>query len=264
MTRKPTIIRTLAILFSVMIMSLSGISKASSVKGIVSLDLCTDWMLLKYADRNQVRAFSSLLYKYHADWVPLGLPLHDGSLENILQLEPELLITGEYNALLLRKRLVQLGKNVSVLSLPTNLDNIQNYHREFLTLIDVDPGKNPVDWNKTYPDRNQSLLLLGPNGIGTGKKTLENDLLHKAGWQNYLGSTGYISLDMERIVDQPPDAIYWSAPESQSLSNLFIDHPAITQITNNRQQPEKENWRWQCPGPWSLDLIEELSQWQKY
>jgi iron complex transport system substrate-binding protein len=255
--------RVVALLIIAMSISISGISIASNVKGIVSLDLCTDWMLLKYANINQVIAYSPLLYKYHADWVPLDLPLHDGSLEGILQLEPELLISGEYNALLLRKRLSQLGKKISVLSLPTNLDNIQNYHRDFLTLIEVDPAKNPVDWNKTYPNRNQTLLLLGANGIGTGIVTLENDLLIKAGWNNYLKSPGYVALDMENIVHRPPDAIYWSAPESQSLSNLFIDHPAITQISNNREQPEKENWRWQCPGPWSLDLIEELSQWQK-
>jgi len=156
-------------------------ARADLVKGIVSLDLCTDWMLLKFADPSQVRAYSPLLYKYHADWVPPGLPVHDGSLEYILQLEPELLISGEYNAILLRKRLQQLGRKVEVLSLPTTLVNIREYQAEFLGLINASEGSGAVDWDRTYPPRHQSLLLLGANGIGTGTNTLQDDLLRKAG-----------------------------------------------------------------------------------
>jgi iron complex transport system substrate-binding protein len=237
-------------------------ARAGLVKGIVSLDLCTDWMLLKFADPSQVRAYSPLLYKYHADWVPLGLPVHDGSLEHILQLEPELLISGEYNAILLRKRLQQLGRQVEVLPLPTTLDSIREYQAEFLRIINASEGSAAVDWDRTYPSRHQSLLLLGANGIGTGTNTLEDDLLRKAGWVNYIEANGYVSLQMERIVADPPDAIYSSAPLSNSLANLFIRHPAIQSLMSANETPRGENWRWQCPGPWSLDLIQELSQWK--
>jgi iron complex transport system substrate-binding protein len=219
-------------------------------------------MLLKFADPAQVRAYSPLLYKYHADWVPLGLPVHDGSLEHILQLEPELLISGEYNAILLRKRLQQLGRQVEVLPLPTTLDSIREYQAKFLRLINASEGSAAVDWDRTYPPRHQSLLLLGANGIGTGVNTLEDDLLRKAGWVNYVDVNGYVSLQMEQIVANPPDAIYSSAPLSNSLANLFIRHPAIQSLMSVNETPRGENWRWQCPGPWSLDLIQELSLWK--
>jgi iron complex transport system substrate-binding protein len=251
---------TITILLGLALLSVGA--RAGLVKGIVSLDLCTDWMLLKFADPSQVRAYSPLLYKYHADWVPLGLPVHDGSLEHILQLEPELLISGEYNAILLRKRLQQLGRQVEVLSLPTTLDSIREYQAEFLRLINASEGSGAVDWDRTYPPRHQSLLLLGANGIGTGVNTLEDDLLRKAGWVNYVDVNGYVSLQMEQIVANPPDAIYSSAPLSNSLANLFVRHPAIQSLMSANETPRAENWRWQCPGPWSLDLIQELSQWK--
>ena len=235
---------------------------AAAPQGIVSLDLCTDWMLLKYADPAQVRAYSPLLYEYHADWVPRGLPLHDGSLENILQLEPGLLISGEYNAILLRKRLRQLGLPVAVLSLPTSLESIRDYQAEFLELIGAEPGSVSADWVRFYPPRNETLLLLGPNGIGTGAETIENDLLRRAGWDNYIDAPGYVNLQLERIVADPPDAIYSSAPLSNSLANLFTRHPAIRRLMPRHAEPRGENWRWQCPGPWSLDLIQELAAWQ--
>jgi len=232
--------------------------------GIVSLDLCTDWMLLKYAERSQVRAFSSLLYQYQADWVPDELPTHDGSLENILLLEPELLITGEYNAILLRKRLMQLGKTVKVLPLPHGLDSIRDYQQRFLSIVQSGASIDDEVWEKSFVSKNKSLLLLGANGIGTGRNTLEHDMLTKAGWSNYIQQSGYVNLQMEQIVADPPDAIYWSAPLSNSLANLFLHHPAIKKIMVDTDTPRDENWRWQCPGPWNLELIEELSQWKNF
>jgi iron complex transport system substrate-binding protein len=219
-------------------------------------------MLLKFADPSQVRAYSPLLYKYQADWVPDGLPVHDGSLEHILQLDAGLLISGEYNAILLRKRLQQLGKQVEVLSLPKTLYGFRRYQAEFLELIDAKPGSAAVDWDRTYAPRHESLLLLGPNGIGTGANTLENDLLRKAGWDNYIEASGYVSLRMEQIVANPPDAIYSSEPLSNSLANLFVRHPAIQSLIAEDEAARGEDWRWQCPGPWSLELIQELSLWK--
>lgn len=239
-----------------------GGARAAPSQGIVSLDLCTDWMLLKYAEPSRVRAYSPLLYRYKADWVPDGLPVHDGSLEHILLLEPGLLISGEYNAILLRKRLQQLGKRVEVLSLPTTLDGIERYQAEFLELIGASPEKGAVDWNRTYPARNRSLLLLGANGIGTGADTIENDLLRQAGWENYLDASGYVSLRMEDLVVNPPDAIYSSAPLSNSLANLFVQHPAMRSLMPVQQTQRVEDWRWECPGPWSLELIQELASWK--
>lgn len=242
---------------------ISPISQAEPARGIVSLDLCTDWMLLKYANPSQVRAYSSLLYRYPADWVPENLPTHNGSLEQILELDPELLITGEYNAILLRKRLVQLGKTVKVLPLPDGLDSIRDYQQQFLSIVKADLSVTDIGWDKVHPKKNRTLLLLGANGIGTGRDTLENDLLVKAGWSNYIQQSGYVNLQLEQIVADPPDAIYWSAPLSNSLANLFVSHPVIKNIMGDLKSPREENWRWQCPGPWSLELIEELAQWKK-
>jgi iron complex transport system substrate-binding protein len=250
---------TLTVMLGLVLMSAG--SRATPATGIVSLDLCTDWMLLTFADPSQVRAYSPLLYKYKAEWVPAGLPVHDGSLEQILQLEPGLLISGEYNAILLRKRLQQLDQPVKVLPLPTTLDGIRDYQAAFIALIDAGGESVAADWERIYPARQQTLLLLGANGIGTGTDTLEDDLLRRAGWNNYIESPGYVSLRMERIVANPPDAIYSSAPLSNSLANLFIRHPAILSLTPTGEARRGENWRWQCPGPWSLELIEELSRW---
>ena len=229
---------------------------------IISLDLCTDWMLLKYASRSQVLAYSPLLYRYATDWVAHDLPVHSGDLEQIVALNPELLITGEYNATGLRKRLKQLGFRVEVLSLPHDIDSIEQYRHQFLSLIRDDVEQTLDSAEYLFPKKNKRLLLLGANGIGTGRGTFEDDVLQAAGWDNYLQQPGYISLQIELLITNPPDAIYWSAPRSSSLANLFAQHPAISKMIGDEQQGRDENWRWQCPGPWTYELIEELSQWK--
>lgn len=230
-----------------------------SVGRVLSLDLCTDWILAKHAKPSQVLALSQLTRQYPVDWMDQNWPTHNGSLEQILELKPDLVITGEFNALMLRKRLQELGVRVEILSLPKNLSQISDYEQRLLSLIGSPKdkaSKPPLLKPASFPK--QTLLLLGANGIGTGRNTFEHDLLQYAGWDNYLIEDGYINLDLEQIATNPPDAILWSAPPSAALSNLFAKHPVLKRAIPSKQWLETDAWSWQCPGPWTWDLIGQL------
>lgn len=222
-------------------------------------------MLVKYASRSQILALSPLIHQYPVDWVGQNWPTHNGSIEEILQLKPDLVITGEYNALLLRQRLKELGIRVEILVLPKNLSQVSDYEKHFLSLIDVPGNKasKPVVQEAYKNKSNQSprLLLLGANGIGTGRGTFEDGILQRTGWVNYLQDSGYINLDIERIAIDPPDAVLWSAPASVALSNLFAEHPALKQAIPADRWLSSVYWNWQCPGPWTWDLIDQLQAW---
>jgi iron complex transport system substrate-binding protein len=100
---------------------------ALSAQRIVSLDLCTDWMLAHYGNPAQIAALSPMHRRYPVDWLATNRPFHNGSLEQILELKPDLIITGQYNAVLLRSRLKSLGFRVAVLPLPTTLEQVTEY-----------------------------------------------------------------------------------------------------------------------------------------
>ena len=54
-------------------------SVAQPAGRVVSLDLCTDWMLARYADRAQVAALSPIYSQYPVAWLPgvsLGEDIH--------------------------------------------------------------------------------------------------------------------------------------------------------------------------------------------
>lgn len=239
-----------------------ALAAAQTAQRIVSLDLCTDWMLARHAAPARVAALSPLHRQYPVPWVGSQWPVHDGSLERIVALKPDLVITGEYNALLLRARLKSLGTRVEILPLPKTLDEVVAYETRLLDLLDLPAqraSRPPPDWPQTSPA--WRLLLLGANGIGTGRGTFEDGILRRAGWGNYLDADGYVRLDLEQVVVDPPDAVLWAAPEHAALANRFAEHPAVRRAVPESRWLTTDYWRWQCPGPWTWELIGQLHRW---
>jgi len=231
----------------------------------VSLDLCTDWMLARAMgntpDRTRVVALSPYHRHYPVAWVGEDWPYHDGSLEQILRLKPDLILVGEYNALQVRRRLQALGQHVEVLPLPKSLDAVAGYERRFLALLELtaDQAQRSVP-PAAGGSAGRRLLLLGANGIGTGRGTFEDGVLKHAGWHNYLEDPGYVRLDLERLVTDPPDAILWAAPASRALANQFAEHPVLKRAVPIQRWLSTDYWRWQCPGPWTWELSEQLQR----
>lgn len=229
---------------------------------ILSLDLCLDWLVAHHADRQAVVALSPLHKRYPIDWIDAEWPWHDGSLERIYALQPDVVLVGQYAAVMLRQRLQTLGVQVNVLPLPLTLQQVVEYEKQFLRYLQLpDTHASEVPAPLPRPARAQRLLLLGSNGIGTGTGTLEDEILEHAGWTNYLTEPGYQRLDLEQIVSDPPDAILWAAPEHRALANQFAEHPALANAVPTERWLSTDYWRWQCPGPWTWDLIGQLHQW---
>ncbi|MGV3741934.1 MAG: ABC transporter substrate-binding protein [Burkholderiaceae bacterium] len=236
-----------------------------SVERIVSLDLCTDWLLMHYAQHSpsikpRVAALSPLTQQQADQWNASAWPSHDGSLEQVLQFQPDLIITGEFNALLLRKRLTSLGERVEMLPLPTHLVDIDSYEKRLLSLLGLPESLADAPVAPITDVKQKRLLLLGANGIGTGRGTLEDEILRRAGWANYVQADGYVRLDLERIAADPPDAILWAAPASPALANRFAEHPVLKRAVPASRWLRTDTWRWQCPGPWTWQLVRELHQ----
>ena len=233
----------------------------SAPQRVLSLDLCMDWLLALHANPEQIAALSPIHRRYQLPFDMPDWPVHDGSLEQVYRLQPDLILVGQYNAVLLRRRLEALSLPVVELSLPTSLAEIETYERQLLKLIGQPTSQAHPAPELQQPEADAPrLLLLGANGIGTGAGTFEDQILRQAGWRNYLRDACYISLDIEQLVVDPPDAILWSAPASPSLASRFAEHPALQQAVAQEGWLSTDYRRWQCPGPWTWDLIEQLKR----
>jgi iron complex transport system substrate-binding protein len=236
----------------------------TSHEKVLSLDLCVDWMLAFYADEKQVSALSPIHPKYPSPLLTQNTSAkhwatHDGSIEGIFKIAPHKVLVSQYNAWVLRNRLMQLGVNVIVFEHPESLDAIETYQQNFLREIGKPETlyvpKPPQKAARTDAAR---LLVLEANGIGAGINTFEDSVLKYAGWNNYLTEQGHITLDLEKLILDPPEAILFSAPMSKALANQFSEHPALHKVIDAARWIESDYWRWMCPGPWTWDLIEQL------
>lgn len=252
----------LASLLLILLLTLSGQAHAAPPQRILSLDLCLDWLVAHHAERQKVVALSPLQKRYPIDWIGPDWPLHDGSLEGVYALQPDLVLVGQFAAIMLRQRLQSLGMRVEVLPLPSTLPQVVDYEKQFLGYMNLPESRaSAVPEPLPRPARAQRLLLLGSNGIGTGTGTLEHEILEHAGWTNYLREPGYQRLDLEQVISDPPDAILWAAPEHRALANQFAEHPALAKAVPAERWLATDYWRWQCPGPWTWELIGQLHQW---
>jgi iron complex transport system substrate-binding protein len=238
-------------------------SQATAPQRIVSLDLCTDWLLTLHVERGRVAALSPMQrvsQPFHpAPWMKRSWPSHDGSPESIALYKPDLILTGQYAATLLRDQLRRLGFRVEVLPLASTLEEVRDYERQFLAYVGL-PPERAADVPPERPPGSKRLLLLGANAIGTGRGTFEDALMARSGWCNYLTDTGLVRLDLEQIARDPPDAVLWAAPSGTALANAFAEHPVWRAATPPPLRLDTDYWRWQCPGPWSWELIRELDR----
>jgi iron complex transport system substrate-binding protein len=229
---------------------------------IVSLDLCTDWMLALHVEPARIAALSVMQGKprwHAAPWMQhQSWPSHDNSLEAITRLHPDLVLSSQYNNIMLRERLQQLGLRVEVLPHPQTPADLQAYERRFLTLAGL-PAARASRIPAPRPAGRQRLLLMGANGIGTGIGTFEDALIKIAGWQNYLPEPGIVRLDMEAIALNPPDAVLWTPLGGNAVANAFAEHPVWQRLDPQPAWLSTDYWRWQCPGTWMWGLIDELA-----
>ena len=149
-----------------------------------------------------------------------------------------------------------------MLPLPRSLSDIADYEARLLSLLGLPPDGRVTKWlRREHATAGKRLLLLGANGIGTGRETFEHDVIERAGWRNYLEHDGYIALDLEQIASDPPDAVVWAAPDAAALANRFAEHRVLRKSVPAERWVSTDYWRWQCPGPWTWDLVEELGAW---
>src|SRR5690606_12622057 len=78
-------------------LSATATAAAEPPQRIVSLDLCMDWILAHHADPAEVASLPPLHRQYPVDWMDDDWPTHGGSLEQICQLQPVLVLGVQFS-----------------------------------------------------------------------------------------------------------------------------------------------------------------------
>jgi len=232
---------------------------------VVSLDLCTDF-LLSWLKPSDAIIYSPAIRTYQLPWLQdsRSLNMHNGSLEKLVKLDGKLYITGEYNNRLLANRLRTLGHRVETTKLPlskalsdTQAIEVASWFSGTMRSITTNN-----DLKKSTSDARPKAMILGANRFVTGRSTYEHSLLEAAEIENWAAFDGYQQLSIEAIVANPPDIIIESYSPEPALANLAAEHSALRNLTQTTFVRSEHEALWACPGPWSSTLIQEMKQWR--
>ena len=114
---------------------------------IVSINLCTDQLLLDLVPAERIAALSHLATDASVSATPehaAGLPITHGGAEEVMALDPDLVVTVEYSTPASVAMLRRMGKRVVVLPLASDFDGIRAHPKFVAFLKELEAPREPA------------------------------------------------------------------------------------------------------------------------
>ena len=210
---------------------------------IVSLNPCTDAVLAEVTAPGQLLAIShyskdpaasSMTPRAAARYRSTG-----GTVEEVLALDPDLVVASSFIAPATRAALADLGIAVATFGIVGDVDESEAQIRELARLAgNPDKGERLVaridralaDARPRADEQPVEVLLWQPGGIVAGEHALVSDLLARTGFVNAaprrgLGQADYVAL--EDVVAAPPEVLLVAGSETGQRHRVLDRLPAM-------------------------------------
>jgi iron complex transport system substrate-binding protein len=215
---------------------------------IVSLNLCTDEILLDLVPPDRIAAVSHLatdpLVSAVADRA-LSLPSTRGEAESVLALDPDLILAGTWTTPATLDLLERIGRRVVRVPSTNDIDGIRHAIRQVAGAVgEVEKGEGLISSLEEdleaaraghHAERPPSALVYQVNGLSEGPGSLADALIRAAGLANHaealgLGAGG--ALPLEVLAASPPDLVILSGPADEYRTVLAenLRHPALAAV----------------------------------
>ncbi len=243
---------------------------------VVSINLCTDQLLLMLAPPERIASVSTLAVEPESSFMAAEAQRHSttrGLAEEVLAQKPDLVLAGSHSNRATVTLLRRLGYRVEEIPIASDIAAIRDNIRRVAGLIG-EPARGEaviaeMDRRITavaqrFPAVEGKAVFYQPRGYTSGSGTLQNEALRLAGWRNVAaeaGIKGYGVIDMERLLHAQPEQIFTStyAPGTHSVAQRNLSHPALVRITGGRPLMEIGFRYWICGGPMVADAVEILA-----
>jgi iron complex transport system substrate-binding protein len=245
---------------------------------IVSLDLCTDQLLIELVARNRIAAVTHLATDPAVSAIPekaRGIPITHGEAEDVLRYNPDLVLAGPFGVSPTVSLLRRLGRNVVVIQQPQDFDGVRiSVHSVAAAVGEISAGETMVaQFDRrlaavaatTKSPLPPTAVIYQIGGSVSGPGSLADAALAAAGFRNM--STDYRlsrggQVPLEFLVARPPDLLVLaSAPEEyRTVLADNLRHPIIRRLRQRGASLELP-WRyWLCGTPHIVDAIERLAE----
>ncbi len=245
---------------------------------IASLNLCTDQLLLMLVPRARIASVSDWATNAESSYMAAaaqGIPGNRGSVETVLPQNPDLILAGEYNDVMLLKVLRHLGYRVETLPVPQTIEQTRAHILHFGELVgesekaqriveDMDRRLARIDARVASLPRQGLAAVYAPNGLTVGKDAVLTQIVERAGWRN-LGSelavAGYGAISIEQLLVARPDLLVLDITakgNDDSIAHSYLAHPALSTLKKHARTVAMSPALSECVGPNTIDAIELL------
>jgi len=259
----------------VITLALALITGASVVQAgpprVVSMNLCTDQLVMQIADPDQIISLSAMARDEHSS--AMRDEAHEyaqntGSAEQIYLTKPDLILAGLYTEKASVNMLQSLGLQVEIFDPEESFDNIRDNilrmgdllgHPDRAARMVADFDQRLADLQSGITTRPRAALY-GANGYTSGVQSLSHHILTAAGFDNIaqeLGLTWGGRIPLERLIVLNPDVVITGRPfRGHSRGEEILRHPALAPF----KMAAHTDARWVCGTPLVLDAIQDLQR----
>jgi iron complex transport system substrate-binding protein len=237
---------------------------------VLSLNLCTDELLLELADRADVVGVTPLARDCRISTVCAAaseVPALPATAEQVVAARPDLVLAGETGAGTAVAASRRLGVPVLTLPAATTLEAIPAQVATVAAAIgQAERGQAVV---QAFADRLASVpapppgprpvaAVYEPNGFLSGPGSLTDAVLARAGLANFA-TARLANITLEALIAHPPDLLVTDLPTgSPSLAEAMVWHPALRDAFGGRRV-EIPGRDWICGSPATLEALERLT-----
>ena len=254
-------------------------SRADAPRRIVSLNVCLDAIVLDLVGRDRIAALTTLAadatLSTVADRVQ-GMTLVRGTAEEVLALDPDLVLAGPWTTGPTVDLLRRLGRRIEIVPVATSIDGVRTTIAAVASAVGEDARgrvmvaafdqRLAVIQSRVAAHaarRGPSAIALHVNGLVSGPGTLLDEALSRAGYRNAADELPLKRggrLELETIVAAPPDLIVFgdSSTAYRTVAADNLRHPALARVLRSKASVILPQPTWLCGTPAIADAIERL------
>lgn len=242
---------------------------------IVSLNPCLDAILLDVADPDQIRALSHYSHDPAQSSVVEAarrFPVTYETAEEILLLEPDLVLTSVHNSPATRRALEQMNIPVAAFGVPATVEESHQQIRDVAAAVGhPDRGEALIrridaaldDLRPQPGSKPTPTLILQPGGFSPGRGTLQDDLLARAGLENIAERYGvdfWGVVRLEELVIAPPRLLLAGEAGASVLAggDRLLSHPVLKRLQGRMVTSPYPRHLLYCGGPTLLHAAHYL------
>jgi iron complex transport system substrate-binding protein len=243
---------------------------------IVSINVCTDQLLLALADPDQILGLSPFSRSTVRSWAAEKAGRYrrlSGDAEDVLTLRPDIVVAGRFSRFATRELLKQKGIPVIDFDVAGSLDDARTQIRRMGELADQ-PDRAAaaiarldaavVRARAAASHVRMSVLPLARRGWVAGDDSLMSSLLESAGLTNAAGRLGRIRsgfASLEAIIGAHPDLLLVTDDSAfaEDQGRAFLLHPALERLYPLERRliiPERLTV---CGGPMLAEALDRLA-----